>query len=133
VGSTEIVYIGRIVESTSFVEMDEPIAFADEKSDGTGQPILEILIIVFVKTTIQIHIAGTTIHIDGWHIGPGYDNEVPCMDLRATEYLTGNEPGILVALNASLDHDRGTGTFSLDEMYPKRILGILEKNEFSVL
>jgi hypothetical protein len=115
------------------MEMNEPIAFADEKSNGPGQPILEILIVVFVKTAIQIHIAGTAIHIDGWNVSPGDDNEVSYLNLGATEYLPGNESGNLIALNASLDHDSGTGTFSLDEMYPQRILGILKKDVFSVL
>jgi hypothetical protein len=121
-----------MIESAALVEMNEPIALAYEKPNRPGQPVLEILVIIFVETAIQIHIIGTAMHIDGRNIGPGDDNEIARMDLGPAEDLPGNKPGILVSLNPSLDHDRGARPFSLDEMNPQRVLGVLEKHVLSV-
>jgi hypothetical protein len=132
VGTAQTVDGGGVIKTASFMQMNKPVAFTNEKFDDPGQTIFKIPIIIPIKAAIEIHIVLTFVNVDGGDICPGNNNEIAGMNLGAAQNLPGNESCILISLDTSLDHDGGSGVFSLNKMNPKRILRILEKNKLSM-
>jgi hypothetical protein len=132
VGTAQTVDRGGVIKTASFMQMNKAITLANEKFDGPGQTIFKIPVIIPIKAAVEIHIALTLVDVDGGNICPGNNNQITGVNLGTAQNLPGNKSCILISLNTTLDHDGGSGLFSLNKMNPERILRILEKYKLSM-